>query len=264
VGNIGVFDSGVGGLTVVSAVRRALPGRDLIYLGDTARLPYGTKSPRTVERYSLACLQFLLRHRVELVMVACNTASANALPALQSSCPVPVIGAVSPGAQSGVRITRNGHIGVLGTHATVTSGAYVDELRALDASTTVTAVACPLFVPLAEEGWTDDDIARAIIRRYLLDLFRRDPRIDTIILGCTHYPLLRRALTDVAAEIAGHSVAVVDSSGAMADAAYELLGPGPATNGKLQLFATDMSRLHDLAHRFLGYDSPISFEVVDL
>src|SRR5512147_195799 len=181
---IGVFDSGVGGLTVVRAIRKALPGEDIIYLGDTARVPYGSKSPRTVERYSLTCQQFLLDRGVKLVLIACNTASANALPALIAASPVPVIGAVEPGAQAALRATRNRHIGVIGTLGTVRSQAYERALTARDPAVVITALACPLLVPLAEEGWVDDDVARAVARRYLTQLFVRDPDIDTVVLGC--------------------------------------------------------------------------------
>src|SRR5882672_11451401 len=148
---IGVFDSGVGGLTVVRALRKTLPGEDIVYLGDTARVPYGSKSPRTIERYSLGCQQFLLDRGVKLVLIACNTASATALPALAAASPVPVIGAVEPGASRALGATRNGHIGVIGTLGTVRSSAYVKAIRAQAAGAKVTAQACPLLVPLAEE-----------------------------------------------------------------------------------------------------------------
>ncbi len=270
---IGVFDSGVGGLTVVRALRQVLPGEDIIYLGDTARVPYGNKSPRTVERYSLTCQKFLLDREVKLVLIACNTASAQALPALVAASPVPVIGAVEPGASSALAVTRHGHVGVIGTLGTVRSGAYATAIRARRPDATLTALACPLLVPLAEEGWTDagDPIAAAVARRYLAQLFDADPAIDTLVLGCTHYPLLRDVLAQIASELAGHAVAVVDSAIAMAEAARAVIVPGirfPAGNGRgaagrLDCFATDTSRLEELAPRFLG--EPISgFELVDL
>ncbi|HUS30535.1 MAG TPA: glutamate racemase [Kofleriaceae bacterium] len=265
---IGVFDSGAGGLTVVRALRRALPGEDIIYLGDTARVPYGSKSPRTVEKYSLACQRFLLERGVKLVLIACNTASANALPALREASPVPVIGAVEPGAESALAATTNGHIGVIGTLGTVRSGAYAKAISERDPDAKLVALACPLFVPLAEEGWTqgDDDVAMLVARRYLVQLFAQDPAIDTLVLGCTHYPLLRDVLTRVAAEVAGRDVAVVDSASAMAEAARDALGSGPNKRtqaGRLEVFATDTSRLDELAPRFLG--EPITgFELVDL
>jgi glutamate racemase len=252
---------------VVRALRGVLPGEDIIYLGDTARVPYGSKSPRTVERYSLTCQQFLLDRGVKLVLIACNTVSATALPALAAASPVPVIGAVEPGAQRATAATRGGHIGVIGTLATVRSSAYVKAIAARDPAIHVTTAACPLLVPLAEEGWTDDDIARLVARRYLAPLFAADPQIDTLVLGCTHYPLLSDVLRGVARDLARHEIAVVDSASAMAEAAREALG-GSGDNrraepGRLDCFATDTSRLDELAPRFLG-ESPTGFELVDL
>jgi glutamate racemase len=263
---IGVFDSGVGGLTVVRALRRALPGEDIIYLGDTARVPYGSKSPRTVEKYSLACQRFLLDRGVKLVLIACNTASANALSALVEASPVPVIGAVDPGAASALAATKTGHLAVIGTLATVRSSAYAKAITARNPSAKLTALACPLLVPLAEEGWIDDEVAALVARRYLVQLFAHDREIDTLVLGCTHYPLLRDVLQRVANEITGREIAVVDSASAMAEAAREALGSGPNKRtqaGRLDCFATDTSRLDELAPRFLG--EPITgFELVDL
>ena len=262
---IGVFDSGVGGLTVVRALRATLPGQDIVYLGDTARVPYGTKSPRTVERYSLACQRFLLDHAVDLVLVACNTASAAALPALQAASAVPVIGAVEPGAASALVASVGRRIGVIGTLATVGSGAYDRAIAALAPGVVVTSLACPLLVPLAEEGWTDDDIARAVARRYLARLLERDPEIDTLVLGCTHYPLLAPVLAETARALAGRAIAVVDSANAMAAAARTCLGTRARIRGqgRLSCFATDTSRLEELAPRFLG-ETPATFELVDL
>ncbi|HSD88322.1 MAG TPA: glutamate racemase [Kofleriaceae bacterium] len=263
---IGVFDSGVGGLTVVRALRRALPGEDIVYLGDTARVPYGSKSPRTVEKYSLACQRFLLDRGVKLVLIACNTASANALPALCEASPVPVIGAVEPGAASALAATRSGHIGVIGTLGTVRSHAYAKAIHERDPHAKLTALACPLLVPLAEEGWTEDEVAVLVARRYLTQLFAQDRAIDTLVLGCTHYPLLRDVLKRVAAELADGEIAVVDSASAMAEAARDALGSGPnkrTSAGRLDCFATDTSRLDELAPRFLG--EPLTgFELVDL
>jgi glutamate racemase len=243
-----------------------LPGEDIIYLGDTARVPYGSKSPRTVERYSLTCQRFLLDRGVKLVLIACNTASANALPALIEASPVPVIGAVEPGAARALAATRNGHIGVIGTLATVRSNAYAHAIAAHHPDARVTAHACPLLVPLAEEGWTDDDIAVLVARRYLAPVFAADPAIDTLVLGCTHYPLLRDVLTAAAGELAKHPVNVVDSATAMAEAAREALGSKEnrrSAAGRLDCFATDTSRLDELAPRFLG-EAPTGFDLVDL
>jgi glutamate racemase len=265
---IGVFDSGVGGLTVVRALRARLPGEDVVYLGDTARVPYGNRSPRTVERYSLGCQAFLLARDVKLVLIACNTASATALPALREASTEPVIGAVEPGAASALAATRNGHIGVIGTRATVRSGAYDRALGGARTDVRVSSLACPLFVPLAEEGWTEaaDDVARTVARRYLAELFENDRDIDTIVLGCTHYPLLRGVITETARELSDRDIAIVDSATAMAEAAAAQLAVVSNERkhaGKLACFATDISRLDEIAPRFLG--EPItSFELVDL
>ncbi len=263
---IGVFDSGVGGLTVVRALRRVLPGEDIIYLGDTARVPYGSKSPRTIERYSIGCQQFLLERGVKLVLIACNTASATALPALIEASPVPVIGAVDPGASTALAASTGRHIAVIGTLGTVRSGAYARAITALDPSAQLVALACPLLVPLAEEGWIDDEIATLVVRRYLNQLVALDPRVDTLVLGCTHYPLLRGLIERVATELLGRPIAVVDSASAMAEAAREALGSAPnrrSAPGSLHCYATDTSRLDELAPRFLG--EPLTgFELVDL
>jgi glutamate racemase len=247
-------------------LRRALPGEDIVYLGDSARLPYGGKSARTVEHYSLKCQRFLLDRGVKLVLIACNTASATALPALVAASSVPVIGAVEPGAASALAVTRNRHIGVLCTLATVRSGAYAAAIARRDPQATLTAHACPLFVPLAEEGWADDQVAELVARRYLAELFARDPEIDTLVLGCTHYPLLRDTITRVAQQLARGPLAIVDSATAMAEAARETLATiGNRRNGpgRLDCFATDTSRLDELAPRFLG-EALTGFELVDL
>lgn len=262
---IGVFDSGVGGLTVVRAVRAALPGEDLVYLGDTARVPYGSKSPRTVERYSLACQKFLLDRDVKLVLIACNTASANALPALAAASSVPVIGAVEPGADSALAASRSKRIGVIGTLATIRARAYESAIAARDPDAHVVGLACPLLVPLAEEGWTHGPIAGLVARRYLSELLTLDPAIDTLVLGCTHYPLLADELAEAAAELAGRPIAIVDSATAMAQAARAALADSAAAEGRgeLGIFVTDASRMGELAPRFLG-EAVKTYELVDL
>ena len=272
---IGVFDSGVGGLTVVRAVREALPGADILYLGDTARVPYGSKSPRTVERYSLACQRFLLDRGVGLVLIACNTASANALPALAAASPVAVIGAVEPGAASALAASARHRIGVIGTLATIRSRAYEEAIARRAPEARVVALACPLLVPLAEEGWTDGAVTGLVARRYLADLFAQDPDLDTIVLGCTHYPLLAGEIRTAAEELAGRPIAIVDSATAMAQAARGALASGGAepaapaaaaaapARGGLEVFVTDASRLEELAPRFLG-EALTRFELVDL
>jgi glutamate racemase len=252
---------------VVRAVRAALPGEDILYLGDTARVPYGSKSPRTVERYSLACQRFLLDRGIKLLLVACNTASANALPALAAASQVPVIGAVEPGAESALRVSRTRQIGIIGTLATVRSRAYERAIAARAPSARVVALPCPLLVPLAEEGWTHGPVAAMVARRYLADLFALDRDIDTLVLGCTHYPLLAEELSTAAAEIAGRPIAVVDSATAMAEAASRALASIPddstTVEGALGIFVTDATRLDELAPRFLG-EPVTSFQLVDL
>ena len=214
---IGVFDSGIGGLTVVSELRRLLPNEQIFYLGDTARVPYGGKSPSTVERYSLEIAQILLAENSKTIVVACNTASALALPKLQETLPVTVTGVILPGARAAVAATRNGHIGVIGTRATIRSGAYERTLRSLNAEIHVTARACPLLVPLIEEGWLQNEITDQVLARYLETLVREG--IDTLVLGCTHYPLLRDAI----ARLLGDEVTLVDSAQNCASAVEALL-----------------------------------------
>ena len=244
---IGIFDSGVGGLTVQRAVLEALPDVDTVYLGDTARVPYGTKSAETVTLYSLRNARVLLDQGIDLLVVACNTASAVALPALRAALPVPVLGVVEPGARAAARATRTGRVGVIGTPGTVASGAYQRAIAATRPGAVVVARACPLFVPLAEEGWTDpdDEIVRGVVHRYLAPL--RGEAIDTLVLGCTHYPLLRAA---IAAELPG--VALVDSAETVAAEVRALL-PGARGQGRHRFFVTDTpERFLAVAGRFLG------------
>lgn len=203
---VGVFDSGIGGLTVLKAIRDYLPEEDLIYLGDTARVPYGTKSPETVLHYALQAAEFLCARQVKMVVVACNTASSVALQILAHRFNVPVVGVIVPGAQESVRISRSGRIGVIGTEGTVKSRAYQNEISTLSNSVEVFSVACPLFVPLAEEGWAEHEVARLAAKEYLQPLL--ESRIDTLVLGCTHYPLLKNTLRQVLPD----DVEMVDSA----------------------------------------------------
>jgi len=203
---IGVFDSGIGGLTVVAALRSHLPRENLVYLGDTARVPYGGKSRETVTRYSEEICQFLLRHDCKAIVVACNTASALAVPELQRSLAVPVLGMIQPGAAAAVSATRNGRIGIIGTRATVLSRAYDQAILELAPTAKIFSHACPVLVPMIEEGWLDDPLTDLAIERYIRPLL--DSEIDTLVLGCTHYPLLKAAI----AEIAGPDVHIVDSA----------------------------------------------------
>jgi len=214
---IGVFDSGIGGLTVVSALRTLLPNESIFYLGDTARVPYGGKSAATVQRYSSEIAAMLLNEKAKTIVVACNTASALALDRLTGSLPVTVIGVIEPGARAAIGATRNGHIGVIGTRATIGSGAYERALRALNRDVRVTARACPLLVPLIEEGWLQSAITDEIIRQYIAPLVEKG--IDTLVLGCTHYPLLRDAME----RLLGEAITIVDSAQNCATAVRELL-----------------------------------------
>ena len=235
---IGVFDSGIGGLTVVSALRKLLPNESIFYLGDTARVPYGGKSATTVQRYSLEIAALLLKENAKTVVVACNTASAVALAPLTESLPVTVTGVILPGAQAALAATRNGHVGVIGTRATIGSGAYERTLRSLDPKVRVSVRACPLLVPLIEEGWLQNSITDKIILQYVGPLVEEG--IDTLVLGCTHYPLLREAM----ARLLGDTITLVDSAENCARAVSELLVREnlrtPRTNpGSLQVALTD-------------------------
>ncbi|MFC2171464.1 glutamate racemase [Acidobacteriota bacterium] len=205
-GPIGIFDSGFGGLTVFKQVVDVCPEETVFYFGDTARLPYGTKSPTTVTRYALQILDFLTGQGIKFLVVACNTVSANALDVLKESTVLPVVGVTEPGAKKAAASTRNGRIGVIGTEATVSSGAYEGIINNLAPHATVLKKACPLFVPLVEEGWTDGPITRQVIEAYLSPL--KESSIDTLVLGCTHYPLLKRVI----GEYMGTGVTLVDSA----------------------------------------------------
>ncbi len=214
---IGVFDSGIGGLTVVKALQELLPNEDIFYLGDTARVPYGNKSSDTVERYSLELANILTRENAKVIVVACNTVSSVAIPKLRAHVSVPVIGVIEPGAQAAIAVTRNRHVGVIGTRATVRSGAYDNALRALNTHVRVSTCACPLLVPLIEEGLLDDKVTDQIIARYL-DPMMKDG-IDTLVLGCTHYPLLAEAI----GRALGDEIKLVDSAKNCAMAVRNLL-----------------------------------------
>ncbi len=250
-GAIGIFDSGVGGLTVLHALLEVLPREDLVYLGDTGRYPYGTKSAETVTRYSIENVEFLAARGLKLLVVACNSASAVALEALTARYTFPILGVIEPGARAAVARTRNGRIGVIGTDATIASGAYTRALRVLRPTLEIYTRPCPLLVPLAEEGWLDGPVPRGVAETYLATL--RKSGIDTLILGCTHYPLLRPLIADVM----GPGVTLVDSAEETARAAAALLAErqlaradGP---GSTSFFVTDVpDRFIRIGQRFLG------------
>jgi glutamate racemase len=256
---IGVFDSGVGGLTVVRALRQRLPGESILYLGDTARLPYGTKSPATVRQYTRRNVEFLEARGVKAVVVACNTATALALDNLPT--PVPVWGVVLPGAERAARHSR-GRVGVIATEATILSDAYGRALRRLRPELEILSQACPLFVPLVEEGWHDDPLTEEIARRYLEPLRRAG--IDTLVLGCTHYPLLEPVLR----RVMGDAVELVDSAAAVAErTALDLGRAGLAASGgqpEHHFCVTDSGeRFERLARMILG-DERVSLELVEV
>jgi glutamate racemase len=240
---VGIFDSGIGGLTVAHAVMRQLPHESVTYFGDTARVPYGPKSPETVKRYSREIASFLVEQGVKTLVVACNTATAHALPALRESLTIPVIGVIEPGARAAVRATRNGHVGVIGTAGTIKSGAYERALRAIEPALRVTARACPLFVPLVEEGWIDHEATRLVAREYLEPVFRDE--VDTLVLGCTHYPLLKHVIADVL----GADVRLIDSAEETARETAEVLRDRSLT----------ASHSAESTHRFIASDDPLMF-----
>lgn len=265
---IGVFDSGVGGLTVLKALREKLPHEDLIYLGDTARLPYGTKSPASISRYACQATRLLQERDIKLLVVACNTASAVALDALREQMhPLPVIGVVGPGASAAVAAKPGGRHLVLATEATVHLGAYRRAILALDPAATVQELACEMLVSLAEEGWSDGAIADAIVARYLDELGDSAADANSVILGCTHFPLLR----DPIARAFDASVSLVDSASTTASVAHARLESMGLANagghpGALHLLATDgATRFARVGGWFLGTDlSPGDVTLVDL
>jgi len=265
---IGVFDSGVGGLTVLHAIREALPNEDLVYLGDTARLPYGTKSPASISRYASQATARLQEQGVKLLVVACNTASAVALDTLRRQMdPVPVVGVVEPGATAAVKLHPGGKHLVLATEATVKLGAYSNAISGRDPDADVRELACELLVSLAEEGWTSGAIAEDIVRRYLEPLAEGAFEPDNIILGCTHFPLLR----DVIDRVVPDGTSIVDSASTTAAVAGRLLVESGLLNeqssaGQLRLLATDgATRFARVGGQFLGHHlEATDIELVDL
>jgi len=261
---IGVFDSGIGGLTVVAEIMRQLPNEEIVYFGDTARLPYGPKSNETVTQFAVQDAEFLLEHGVKNVVVACNTASSIAIEALSSRYEVPVIGVIEPGALAAVSSTLTGKVGVIGTEGTIASGAYRRAITRLDRDIEVVETSCPLFVPLAEEGWTDREVTLVIAHEYLTPL--RDAAVDVLVLGCTHYPILKATI----AKVFGPSVKLIDSAEETAkevgerleDLDLKRLGGDPPEH---KFFVSDVPhRFREQAERFLGAPLPdVSVVTVD-
>ena len=269
---IGIFDSGVGGLTVYKALHERLPNERFVYLGDTARVPYGTKSLATVERYAVENSLFLESHGIKLLVVACNTASALALPAIRKSVKVPVIGVIEPGSRAAVEIANGANIGVIATEATVQSHAYAKAIAAMGATGHVIERACPLFVALAEEGWADSDVARTVARDYLSEFTGKT--LGALVLGCTHYPILR----DVISETVGGYVDLIDSGAATARDVESLLDSSDLTHKDTSglyherqlcddldhFYVTDAAeRFAKVAERFLG-SAPSILEAVEI
>ena len=269
---IGIFDSGVGGLTVYKALHERLPNERFVYLGDTARVPYGTKSLATVERYAVENSRFLDAHGIKLLVVACNTASALALPAIRSAIKVPVMGVIEPGSRAAVEVAQGANIGVIATEATIQSGAYAKAIASMGASGQVIERACPLFVSLAEEGWANSDVARIVARDYLSEFTKTT--LGALVLGCTHYPILREVISDTV----GTDVNLIDSGAATARDVESLLQSSDLTHEDAlalyqerqlcddldHFYVTDAAeRFAKVAERFLG-SAPSVLEAVEI
>lgn len=253
---IGVFDSGIGGLTVVAEIMRQLPNEEIVYFGDTARLPYGPKSRETVKQFAMQDTEFLLSRGVKMIVVACNTASSSAVDPLAAKYDVPIVGVIKPGALAAVSSTLTGKIGVIGTEGTIASHAYRTEIARLDRDVEVLEKSCPLFVPLAEEGWTDREVTLVIAHEYLTPL--RDAGVDVVVLGCTHYPILKGTI----GKVFGPGVRLIDSAEETASevverlAALELARDGGA-HPTHHFFVSDVPhRFQEQAERFLGSPLP--------
>lgn len=249
--SIGVFDSGVGGLTVVKELIRQLPGENIVYFGDTARVPYGIKSKETVIRFSIENILFLLKQDVKLICVACNTVSSFALPVIKHHFKVPIVGVITPGVREAVYATQNKRIGVIGTKGTIKSRSYELEIKQLEPQAKVTAVACPLFVPFAEEGWLSGKVVLDVAKSYLKPL--KDAGVDTVILGCTHYPLLKPVIR----KVMGENVALIDSAQQVAVEVKKILAQEGLLNknakGRHKFYVSDNPEwFKELAKRFLG------------
>jgi len=249
---IGVFDSGVGGLSVVRALMHRLPHENIVYFGDTARVPYGSKSPQVVREYAADDTKFLISKNVKMIVVACNTVSSVALDVVQKHSSVPVIGVILPGALAAVLATKKKRVGVIGTVGTISSNAYTNAIRQFDSTVTVIGKSCPLFVPLAEEGWIDHKATEMIAREYLFPL--KLEKIDTLVLGCTHYPILR----DVIGAVFGDGITLIDSGEATASDVERMLDEYNLRNtskqkANLQFFVSDIPyKFTEIGERFLG------------
>lgn len=245
---LGVFDSGLGGLTVVRQIQRVFPHLPIIYYGDTARVPYGTKSPKTVTHFSRQIIDFLIAQNVQAIMVACNTASATAVPELVGEYSIPVYGVVNPGAAAAAEATQSGRIGVIGTNSTIRSSVYKTALNRIDPDFQVRVQACPLFVPIVEAGWENHQVAKITAREYLEPLIEQD--IDTLILGCTHYPLLMKTLKKVLPD----HITIIDSGVAAANALDDVVKEQRGHNDQYAYYVSDMpEKFAEIGTRFLGH-----------
>jgi glutamate racemase len=245
---IGIFDSGIGGLTVFKEIRKQFPQEDIIYFGDTARVPYGPKSPQTVLNYSVQNARFLLQNGAKIIVVACNTSASVALQKLREILPIPIIGVIQPGAAHATSVTQNRKIGIIGTEGTIRSDAYSHAIKNIDPKIQVFSKACPLLVSLVEEGWEEHQISELIIREYLQDLQQQD--IDTLVLGCTHYPILKKAI----GKIVGKNIKLVDSAEAVAANLKEMLpNPETETDGSNKFYVSDNEdKFRQIATRILN------------
>ena len=249
---IGIFDSGLGGLTVVNAIKQKTPNEDIIYVGDTARVPYGNKSTSLIIKYSSQITKFLLEKNAKLIVVACNTASALAIQTLQNKFNIPIIGVINPGANTAAQLTKNNNVGVIGTIATINSNVYQKELIKINPSIKIFSQACPLFVPLVEEGLLNGPIVSSIITHYINNLDLSE--IDTLILGCTHYPLLKPAI-----KVLLNDLELIDSADSVANETHNILKNNNFINdnnnqGQQKFYVTDSpSNFANIAKRFLGY-----------
>ncbi len=247
---IGIFDSGVGGLTVFKSVREHFPKEDIVYFGDTARVPYGPKSPNTIIDYSIQNARFLLQQNIKILVVACNTSSAVAIPSLRKLTDIPIIGVIEPGAEQAVLHSSKGRIGVIGTEGTIRSCAYQEAIQKLKEQSEVYSRACPLFVPLAEEGWHEHQTAELVAREYLSYFY--DKGIDTLVLGCTHYPLLK----EIISRVVGADVSLIDSADAIATYLKRILpNDDDDRSGQNYFFVSDNEdKFAQIGSRILGYD----------
>jgi glutamate racemase len=249
---IGVFDSGIGGLTVLKEIFRELPYESTVYLGDTARVPYGIRSPETVTRYSSENVGFLISRDIKALVIACNTASSVSLEAIKDMVSIPVAGVIYPGAKTAAASTKNKKVGVIGTSATIKSGSYTKAIKAIDPEIEVFATACPLFVPLVEEGWTEGRIVGMIAEKYLENI--KDKGIDTLVLGCTHYPLLKKVIS----EAIGQKINLIDSAVETANEIRHILGASSllkddSTDTFREFYVTDSpDRFQEVGENFLG------------